>query len=200
MTATEIYCPDCNDMHDADEWAQWQGPADTSVEDPAAFIAAAREAAEMFGDVADGPGAEPGPDAAGESYVLPGWEIIDAYTREQALADGTLVDVTRTAREAGLTFPVAVTRAVWEDVVAWSEEDNRRKGAVQDEAGRLWDLAWMLRAAIRRAPAGDRVTVQMVRTPRPGRVRAARLVELVAVCGPGDQAEPVITVMQPDES
>jgi len=40
-------------------------------------------------------------------------EIIYAYTRAQAIEDGELVDLSETAREAGIKFPVAVTRAVW---------------------------------------------------------------------------------------
>ena len=42
------------------------------------------------------------------------WEVIDAYSRAQALEEGVLVDVSVLAREAGIKFPVAVTRAVWQ--------------------------------------------------------------------------------------
>ena len=73
--------------------------------------------------------------------------LIHAYTRADALADGSLVDVTTVAREAGFTVPVAVTRAVWLDCVAWADDG----GACQDEAGRLWDVLWMARFAARRA-------------------------------------------------
>lgn len=41
------------------------------------------------------------------------WEIISVYTREQALNDGVLVDVSSLARAAGFKVPVAVTQAVW---------------------------------------------------------------------------------------
>ena len=40
-------------------------------------------------------------------------DLLYAYTRAQALADGVLVDVTTTAQEAGIKYPVALTRAVW---------------------------------------------------------------------------------------
>ena len=36
-------------------------------------------------------------------------DVIHRYTRAQAIEDGTLVDVTETAREAGWRFPVATT-------------------------------------------------------------------------------------------
>ena len=48
-------------------------------------------------------------------------EIIDSYTRKQAIADGVLIDVTETASEAGFRIPVALTRAVWADYVAVPE-------------------------------------------------------------------------------
>ena len=40
-------------------------------------------------------------------------EVIDAYTRAQALEDGVLVDVSEMAKEAGIKFPVALTATVY---------------------------------------------------------------------------------------
>jgi hypothetical protein len=77
-------------------------------------------------------------------------------------------------------------------------QTTRRKGAVQDVQGRLWDVLWMTRCAIRRAPRGtERVPVQLYRVPRDGRGVCPQPVSLVARCGPGDNGEPVITIMQP---
>jgi hypothetical protein len=127
-------------------------------------------------------------------------EIIHAYTRAQALADGVLVAAEADlAREAGFRVPVALTSAVWEDCVAWHDGDSDRQ-TPQDEKGRLWDVLWMSRRAIRRSTGeGDRVTVELRRVPRDGRTRQARPVQLVCAIGPGDQGEPVVTIMQPDE-
>ena len=44
--------------------------------------------------------------------------VISTYTRARAIKDGILVDVSDTAREAGFTIPVAVTRTVWDRLVA----------------------------------------------------------------------------------
>lgn len=126
-------------------------------------------------------------------------DLIHAYTRQQAIAAGDLVDVTTTAREAGIRYPVALTRAAWLDCVAWTPADTQRTGVPQDEPGRLWDVLTMLRHAILRNPRGDRVTVTLVRVPRHGRNPTPQKVRLHAVCGPGDRAEPVITLMQPGE-
>ena len=54
-------------------------------------------------------------------------EVISSYTRTQAIDDGMLVDVSHMAREAGFSFPVALTRAAWSDCVEWSEADSRRQ-------------------------------------------------------------------------
>lgn len=122
---------------------------------------------------------------------------ISVYTREQAIEDGALIDVSETAREVGIGFPVAMTAAAWANLVSWSDEDSRRKGTAQDEAGRLWDVLWMLRLAARRG--GSELCYSMVRTPREGRGRMPRRATVKAICGPGDDLEPVITVMLPHE-
>lgn len=119
-------------------------------------------------------------------------EVITSYSRAQAIEDGQLIDVSETAREAGVKFPTALTSAVWENYVKLSPA---AKSAGQDEKGRLWDIVWMFRcAAVVRG--GDEITFQLyVSTTR----REPSLVTLKAICGPGDDAEPVITIMLPDE-
>jgi hypothetical protein len=127
-------------------------------------------------------------------------EVIHRYTRAQALADGVLVAADADlAREAGFRVPVALTRAVWEDCVAWSDGDSDRQ-APQDERGRLWDVLVMAHLAIRRSGGGgDHVAVELRRVPRDCRARQAHRVQLVCAIGPGDEGEPVITIMQPGE-
>ncbi|WP_199821072.1 DUF6573 family protein [Streptomyces fulvoviolaceus] len=83
--------------------------------------------------------------------------------------------------------------------MAWSDRDSNRQ-TPQDERGRLWDVLFMSRAAIRRSGGGGgEVTVDLRRVPRNGRDRQARRVQLVCAIGPGDHGEPVITIMQPGE-
>ena len=72
--------------------------------------------------------------------------IIYSYTRAQALADGVQVDVTTTAREAGIRYPVFLTRAVFDRYVTVPPGVT-----AQDEAGRLWDIVCLLRFAMLRA-------------------------------------------------
>ena len=121
-------------------------------------------------------------------------EIIYAYTRKQAIADGLQIDATTTAAEAGIRFPFYITRGVWDKYVTVPQGVT-----AQDEAGRLWDLVWMTRfAIIRSRPGCDRLPVALyVRNDN----RAAKLVKLIAQCGPLDidDPQPTITVMMPDE-
>ena len=121
-------------------------------------------------------------------------EVIYAYTRKQAIADGVEVDVTKTAQEAGIRFPVFLTRGVYDAYVAVPEGVTG-----QDEAGRLWDVVWMLRFGIIRArPGVQRIPVAFyVRNDN----RTPRLVKLIATCGPLDidDPQPAITITMPDE-
>lgn len=128
-----------------------------------------------------------------------GWDLIHSYSRAQAIRDGVLVDVTETAKETGFKIPVALTSAVYEDCVAWTEADNDRKNTLQDEKGRLWDVLWMSFLAARKSLDSQRVPVRLVRVRREGPGDQPRLVDLVMVVGPGDEGEPVITIMQPGE-
>jgi len=123
--------------------------------------------------------------------------IVYGYSRAQAIADGVLVDVSTMAREAGFTVPVAMTSAAWADFVQWNDKDSIRQ-THQDESGRLWDVLWMSHLAARRAQGGT-VAVQFYRVPRGGRGRMPRKVTLHMHIGPGDAAEPVITLIMPGE-
>ena len=63
--------------------------------------------------------------------------LISEYSRAQALDDGVLVDVSTTAREAGIRFPMALTRAVWESCVEVPRNAKGQPVPCQDEQGRL---------------------------------------------------------------
>ena len=121
-------------------------------------------------------------------------KVIYAYTRKQAIADGVQVDVTATAQEAGIKFPVFITRGVFETYVAIPEGVTG-----QDEAGRLWDVIWMTRFAILRSHGHtNRLPVALyVRNDQ----RAAKLIKLIATCGAldMDDPQPAITIMLPTE-
>ncbi len=122
-----------------------------------------------------------------------------AYTRSQAIEDGVLVDVSDTAREAGFNIPVAVTRAVWNRLIALP--DNYQ--GFQDERGRLWDVVSMARHYALRASDRDRVTmcvlVRDIRKDLHDSARPPRKHFPIVAIGAGDQGEPAITIMFPDD-
>ncbi len=126
-------------------------------------------------------------------------DVVFTYTRAQALADGVLVDTGTLAQEAGFRLPVAMTAAVWDDCVAWTEHSSRKQ-VHQDESGRLWDVLFMAAHAIRtHAGAGASQRFWLHRVPRNGRSVQAEPVQLKLVIGPGDDGEPVVTILLPEE-
>ena len=121
--------------------------------------------------------------------------VIYTYTRSQAIADGFQIEVTKTAQEAGIRFPVFITRGVYEQCVAVPPGVTG-----QDEAGRVWDLVWMLRfAIIRSKPGTTRLTVALY--VRNSDTQPARLTKLIATAGALDidDPAPAITLMLPTE-
>jgi len=122
-------------------------------------------------------------------------EVIHTYTRAQAIDDGVLVDVGEAARVAGVKFPVALTAGVWSLV----ENIPKKWQGIQDVAGRLWNVVWMLRCAIGRA-RGSEIRYKLILHHAPSEGAPGwKYVTLKALCGPGDAGEPVITVMLPHE-
>jgi len=69
-----------------------------------------------------------------------GWKIVSMYSTKQAVDDGFLVKVDSGAsKEAGIKFPVYITRAAWDKYV----EVPKRMEQVQNLSGRLWDVLFM---------------------------------------------------------
>jgi hypothetical protein len=121
-------------------------------------------------------------------------DLIHRYSRADAIRDGVLIDVTEAARGAGFKFPVALTAAAWARCVAVPP------GVVcQDEAGRLWDVLWLLHLAIRGQSGGGAEVRFAVHVRNDNRERTPPLVGLKALCGPDDDGWPCVTVMLPDE-
>jgi hypothetical protein len=118
--------------------------------------------------------------------------IVYSCSRARAIRAGALVDVTETAREAGLGYPTAITASVWADCVRVAEGVSG-----QDEAGRLWDILWMCRCGILHSREVEAELLFQLHVRNDN--RRASLVTLKAVCGPGDELQPVITIMLPNE-
>lgn len=119
------------------------------------------------------------------------YSIICAYSRADAIADGVLIDVSEMAKEAGFRYPMAMTSAAWNECV-----DVPLSNFCQDEKGRLWDVLMVMRFAICGGAGGNIVTFCVEVRDEDD---LAKRVDLKAICGPGDDPEPVMTIMLPDE-
>lgn len=128
-------------------------------------------------------------------------EPISVYTRAQAIEDGYLIDVSDTSeyRESGWRMPVAIEAEAWGKCVA---VDKGLEEQGQSIAGRLWDVLYMASLYVKRIGAASdtaymKVSVTSHRESKngnhlPGYKQVTR--NLKITCGPGDNAEPVITI------
>ena len=100
---------------------------------------------------------------------------------------------------AGLRIPVAITRTVWNRLVALPEGYR----GFQDESGRLWDVLWMARHYALRASNSDRVRmcvlVRDISKDLRDSNRPPRKHFPVVAIGAGDDGSPDITIMFPED-
>ncbi len=118
--------------------------------------------------------------------------VIFNYTRADALRDGVIVDISKLPAtiEAGIRIPVAVTRAVFN--VLNPNDELKRHG--QSMEGRVWDMFTIFRLELRRKGGNtDRIHFAPLFL-MDGRLDPVP-VKMWALCGPGDNAEPTITIM-----
>jgi hypothetical protein len=120
------------------------------------------------------------------------FHVIHTYTRKQAIDDGVLVDVSESAKEAGINFHVAVTSAVWGLYIV---PPVKLEGFGQSVSGRLCDLLWMFRMSALKTNSSLLFYSCIILNKDEKREE----VKFKALCGPGDNLEPVITIMLPDE-
>lgn len=120
------------------------------------------------------------------------FELISRSSRAEAIAGGLLIDVTATAKSVGIAYPTAVTKAVFEKYVR--VPDNPTDQDEPDAPGRLRGLLSLLLVAIRQSQHTDPwfLTVAMNPSERAGVPSSLR-----AIGHPGDEAEPVITILLP---
>lgn len=118
---------------------------------------------------------------------------ISVYTRAQAIEDGTLADLSAIVPDVcrqHYKYPVACTAAVWAIIDAAVR--NKRYG--NSVAGIVHDILWMSRV-YKRQLSPDTVITRVTITG----AGKKRLYDFKLVVGPGDNGEPVITLMLPEE-
>lgn len=124
--------------------------------------------------------------------------VIYSYSRAQAIEDGFLVDVSEMAREAGIKYPVVITARLHAEYITPTAAEEKHG---QSYTGRLWDVLWMFRCYARKNSSGIMyypvIFAQEMKTTKHRLKQVTK--KLKAVCCPGDDGEPVITIMLPDE-
>lgn len=142
------------------------------------------------------------------------WEVIDFYSREQALADGVQVRCPDDIRkEAGIKFPVFFTRTLYDQFITPPED---LEGFGQSLDGRLWDVLYLWRFNVQaQRPSGQAMYYKVIftmpyasKTPE-GKRRGIegsgkayhKTVTLLSEIGPADfdDPSPAITIMLPSD-
>jgi len=129
-----------------------------------------------------------------DSDSSPFGPILFSYSREAALADGVLVDLSDLAREAGFKIPLAVTETVYH---SYLDPSPALANEGQSFAGRSWDLLQILLFSAAVNPDRDTIFFKVLFVLFPG--CPPEPIELKAICGPGDDGEPVLTVLLTNE-
>jgi hypothetical protein len=146
---------------------------------------------------------------------------IATYTRRQAIEDGILVDCEQApmgeTRRQLMKWPLAMTATAFHRYV-WPIDEEADLPPDQSLEGRFWDVVWMFHAAVRGTVPARRIdpcnllfdfycivadpgmcSNETIDATARGGPKGMRLVTLKAVSGPGDDGEPVMTFMLPEE-
>ena len=147
--------------------------------------------------------------------------MISVYTRQQAIEDGILVDCEQAPmgelHTQLLKWPLAMTASAFHRYV-WPMDEEANLPPDQSLEGRFWDVIWMFHAAVKGKVSARRIdpcnllfdfycivadpapcSNERIDTTARSGPEGMRQVTLKAVCGPGDDGEPVMTFMLPEE-
>lgn len=118
-------------------------------------------------------------------------EALYEYNWDDAVNDGTFVNVSDMAKEAGIRFPTAVTSNLYHTYINPDPMPSH-----QDEKGRLWDVLHMFKLAARKT-ADHFLTFKVIFAN--GDI--TKTVELWAVCEArsSKNPEPIVTIMLPED-
>lgn len=151
------------------------------------------------------------------------FEVISAYSRAQAIADGVLVDCSQAPFDqinlsAGIKVHVAMTAEAFHAYVhpiglaaspmqaiqngnRWQLNtrsiNTEQLPSGQDMVGRYWDIIWMLQATMQHQKDVAEVLFRFGVVPNSG--GNPEMVELKCVAGPDDDGELCLTIMLPDQ-
>jgi hypothetical protein len=121
------------------------------------------------------------------------------YTRDRALADGFIIDISDHAREAYFRCPMAVSDNLFYRYLS-PHYDLLAQG--ESLSGRIKSVLARLITAIRANPKARRLTftTTFVMLPDSNPIPAPIPVKITASLGSGDDGKPVITLSLPEEN
>ena len=128
---------------------------------------------------------------ASENDLFDCGNLIFQYTRKQAIADGVLIDLSSSFPSDSRLFTrsLCCTHSVWVLIETAAEFDGSSLELV------VWDLCWMCFMAVNAVKESHCSEVDFrVCLPIGSPEKQLKL-----VCSPGDEGEPVLTIMLPDE-
>ncbi len=120
--------------------------------------------------------------------------VIYSYTREQAIEDGVLVDLTKEAQEAGFKIPVAMSAGLYHEYVKPSEALEAEGQSFQ---GRLHDVFMMLRFSAGNRWNGSRVEFEVLF--QVGEGPSFKKVGCVAAVEGDSNGNPCLTIFRPED-
>lgn len=118
-------------------------------------------------------------------------DLISSYSQAQAIEDGVLHLIPSEISRDYFKFPVIFSASL----VTVIEKAIANKKYLSDYRGIVHDILFMCQTATKRSSSDDVLRSKVIIK---GAGRKA-IYDLLMVCGPGDKAEPTITIMFPSD-
>ena len=120
-------------------------------------------------------------------------DTVYSYSRQDALNDGVLVNLNQfiPIKESPFKYPVACTNTVFNII----EQAVNNKKYCNDFKGVVWDIMYMASHGHMRKLNESTVLFKVIITG----TGKKKYHEFKCLCHPGDQGEPVLTIMLPEE-
>ena len=127
-----------------------------------------------------------------QGFLFDDKNIIFTYSRAEAIKDGVLIDVTKTASEQGIKCLVAVTKTLWNKYIVPEDPSKLHCKSIE---GRLSDTILFYKHAAK----DFKGSILFFEVSYVFKGNLIKKVKLKAVCSPGDSEEMVVAIMLPNE-
>lgn len=114
-------------------------------------------------------------------------QLVNSYPRRNAIETGCLIDLSDIAKEIGFTVPIACTSSLFKEVFTPSHQCKLLGQKIEH---RVWDMISTLAYA-----AKDALDPKIILRMEVAYEFNTEIHEMLAIVGPGDERELVITIM-----